>query len=430
MLILDLTALQQGLIKEADIDKALYNAFNIRFELGLFDPIDDQPYWHIPPSAVNTEASQALNLLATRSSLVLLKNDHQTLPFQKGKKVAVLGPHGNSQGDLVGNYIGEICPTGGFKCITSPFTAITDTNKGGSTVYYQGCQISGNSTTGFAEAVNAAKEADYVVLLLGINQSIEREALDRVTITLPGVQEEFAHTILNIGKPTVIVLVNGGIVAIDSLKEPAPAIIEAFYPGYWGGVAIADVLFGDYNPGGKLPVTYYGAKYIDEIDFLNMNMTDAPGRSYRYYTGTPLWEFGYGLSYTTFKLEWSDGSEIPKTLTNDILEAVTYTVNITNTGNVAGDEVALAFFKPPASLGVPLIRQLFGFQRVHLKPNESVKVSFTMNAKTLAMGDEKGDLVGQPGIYGIEITNGVNERLNTKVEIQGSKRILEKYAYF
>jgi len=388
----------------------------------------DQPYWHIPPTAVNTPESQALNLLATRQSLILLKNDRQTLPFQKGKKIAILGPHGNSQGDLVGNYIGFICPNGGFSCVTSPFTAITNANKGGSTVYIQGCQISGNVTTGFDAAIAAAKAADYVVLLLGINQSIEREALDRVDIKLPGVQEQFAHAILNIGKPTALVLINGGIVAIDTLKPATPAIIEAFYPGYWGGVAIADVLFGDYNPGGKLPVTYYANNYINEIDFLNMNMTDAPGRSYRYYTGTPLWEFGYGLSYTTFKLDWSDmDSEVPIRLHNSNLQAVQYNVTITNTGTVAGDEVALAFFKPQSLKGVPLIKQLFGFQRVHLKPNESVKLTFTLNAKTLSMGDENGDVVSLPGVYVVEFTNGVDERLVTKVEVVGSKLVLEKY---
>jgi len=367
-------------------------------------------------------------MLATRQSLVLLKNDKQTLPFPKGKKIAVLGPHGNSQGDLVGNYIGMICPNGGFSCITSPFTAITDANKGGTTVYIQGCQISSNSTTGFDAAITAAKQADYVVLLLGINQSIEREAMDRVDITLPGVQEQFAHAILNIGKPTALVLINGGIVAIDSLKASTPAIVEAFYPGYWGGVAISDVIFGDYNPGGKLPVTYYANSYINEIDFLNMNMTDAPGRSYRYYTGTPLWEFGYGLSYTTFKLDWSDmESEIPITLHNKNLQAVQYNVTVTNTGSVAGDEVALAFFKPQSFKDVPLIKQLFGFQRVHLEPNESVKLSFTLNVKTLSMGDENGHVVSRPGVYVVEFTNGVEERLVTKVEVAGSKYVLEKY---
>jgi len=342
-----------------------------------------------------------------------------------------LGPHGNAQEDLVGNYIGQICPKGGFSCITSPITAITNSNKGGKTVYARGCEISGTSTEGFAEAVAAAKDADFVILILGINSTIEREAFDRVDITLPGVQEQFAHTILSVGKPTVLVLINGGIVAIDNLKQPVPAILEAFYPGILGGVAIADVIFGDYNPGGKLPVTYYASNYVNEIDFVNMNMTDAPGRTYRYYTGTPLWEFGFGLSYTTFTLDWSDKeSEIPTAVSNEHQQAaVQYNVTVTNTGKVAGDEVVLAFYSPKTIPAVPLIKQLFGFQRVHLNPNQSVKLTFTMNAQKLSMGDEKGNMVSVPGVYGIEITNGVAERLTTKVEVVGKKIVLEKYPF-
>jgi len=132
--------------------------------------------------------------------MVLLKNDAKTLPFAKGKNVAVLGPHGNAQGALVGNYIGQICPSGGMDCVVSPYKAITQLNKGGTTVYEKGCDINSTSTTGFTAAVNAAKAADYVVLVIGIDQSIEREGYDRVDITLPGVQEEFIKLIIAVGK--------------------------------------------------------------------------------------------------------------------------------------------------------------------------------------------------------------------------------------
>jgi len=263
-------------------------------------------------------------------------------------------------------------------------------------------------------------------MILGLDQTVEREGHDRVDITLPGVQEQFASAILAVGKPTVTVLINGGIIAIDTLKNTSPAIIETFYPGYWGGVAIADVIFGDYNPGGKLPVTYYSNNVVKELDFLSMSMTDKPGRTYRYYTGTPLWEFGYGLSYTTFKLEWSNPmGEIPTVLSGRN-QAVIYNVTVTNTGRIAGDEVALAFFKPQTG---PLIKQLFGFQRVHLEPNQSVHLSFTMNASTLKIGDQKGNLVTRPGVYVIEFTNGVEERLSTKVEIVGETVVFDKYPF-
>jgi beta-glucosidase-like glycosyl hydrolase len=419
-------ALHENLISEKDIDNALYNQFKIRFQLGLFDPIENQPYWHYPPEAVNTPQSQALNMLATRQSLVLLKNEGSILPFAKGKSVAVLGPHGNAQGALVGNYIGEICPTNGFACITSPFTAITNTNKGGKTVYSQGCAVNSTSTAGFDAAIAAAKASDYVVLIIGIDQTIEREGYDRIDITLPGVQEQFAKMVIAVGKPTVVVLINGGIVAIDNLKPIAPAIIEAFYPGYWGGVALADVIFGDYNPGGKLPVTYFGADYINQSNFLSMSMTDSPGRTYRYYTGTPLWEFGFGLSYTTFTLNWTTSEEHRNSISNEFIDYATYKVVIKNTGKIAGDEVAQAYFSPPSG---PLKKQLFGFERVHLEPNQEITLTFQTTYETFKLADEEGNTLSTPGTYKIIFTNGADQILTTYLEVTGETRILEKFLY-
>ena len=144
------------------------------------------------------------------------------------------------------------------------------TTEGGTVLYAEGCTISSNSTKGFAEAIATAKKADYVVLLLGLDQSIEAEGHDRDQITLPGVQSQLAQQILQIGKPTAIVLLNGGIVAIDDLKQTVPAILEAWYPGYQGGIAISNVIFGSYNPGGKLPVTLYSSDYVHQVDFASM----------------------------------------------------------------------------------------------------------------------------------------------------------------
>lgn len=275
---------------------------------------------------------------------------------------------------MVGNYLGQICMGGqnDFSCITSPYLAIKAANTGGVTTLDQGCAVNTQNTSGFAAAIAAAKAADVVVLALGINQSIEGEGHDRVNITLPGVQPEFADAIVALGKPTVVVLINGGIVAIDKLKTTAPAMyvaclrganndnqrlivapcpsLEAFYPGYQGGNALASIIFGDYNPGAKLPTTstcspsllpvkcfstdlccttvgcgvWYPqstryelwccmmmqmpsnvcvvqADYIDQVNMLSMRMepdsaTHSPGRSYRYFIGTALWRFGFGLS--------------------------------------------------------------------------------------------------------------------------------------
>eukprot|EP00005_Dracoamoeba_jomungandri_P001204 CAMPEP_0174250708 /NCGR_PEP_ID=MMETSP0439-20130205/795_1 /TAXON_ID=0 /ORGANISM="Stereomyxa ramosa, Strain Chinc5" /LENGTH=619 /DNA_ID=CAMNT_0015330847 /DNA_START=27 /DNA_END=1882 /DNA_ORIENTATION=+ len=289
-------AVQDGLLTEEQVDLALYRTLKIRFILGLFDPIDDQPYWHVPPSVVNTPESQEFNLFATRQSLVMLKNEDKTLPFSVGKNVAVVGPHANATEDMIGNYFGQICMSSrsDFSCVVSPFLAIQKSNSGGKTVYAQGCEVDSNSTSGFQEAITAAKDADYVVMILGTNTSVEREGFDRTSITLPGVQAEFSKQILELGKPTVVVLMNGGMLAVEYEKENSPAIIEAGFPGYQGGQALADVIFGNYNPGGKLPYTIYQADYVNQVDMLSMDMTKAPGRSYRYFTGTPLFPFGFG----------------------------------------------------------------------------------------------------------------------------------------
>jgi len=251
--------------------------------------------------------------------------------------------------------------------------------------------------------------------------------VQRIILYLPGVQDKFSQEIIKLQKPTAVVLINGGVVAIEWLYDNAPAIIEAWYPGFQGGNAIADVLFGDYNPGGKLPVTFYKADYINQVDFTSMDMTKAPGRSYKYYTGTPLWPFGYGLSYTRFKLEWHNSTK-PLYITSNLNEAsVSYDVNITNIGDVAGDEVVQAYFKPDQD--PVIIKQLFGFQRVHLHPMESVLVHFSINYQTLRLGDQYGNMISLPGYYGIEITNGASESLKTVLLVKGEKRILESYHF-
>ncbi len=157
-----------GLCARADVDAALYRTFALRMQLGLFDPIEDQPYWHVPLSAVDTSESEALNLLATLSSMVLLKNTPRVLPMKLGTRVAVIGPHANASAALVGNYLGQLCPDDTLDCVQSVFEAIAVANVGGSVEMQPGCQLTKNDTSGFAAAVAAAKAADYVVLALGM----------------------------------------------------------------------------------------------------------------------------------------------------------------------------------------------------------------------------------------------------------------------
>jgi len=423
-----LQAVSQKLISIADVNLALYRTLKLRFQLGLFDPIDDQPYWHVSPDVVNTAESQATNLHMSQQSMVLLKNDKNTLPFPKGHKVAVIGPHGAATGALVGNYLGQICPSGDYSCVVSPFSAIQQANKGGSTVYAQGCTVSGNVVTGFAAAIAAAQAADYVVLIIGTDTSVENEAHDRVNITLPGVQDEFSRQIINLKKPTAVVLMNGGAVAIEWLHDNADAIVEAFYPGYQGGTAIADVIFGDYNPGGKMPYTIYKADYVSQVQMTSMDMTKAPGRTYRYFTGTPLWPFGWGLSYTQFKLDWHNTTKPLYTISNadETQVGAAYQVNVTNIGMVAGDEVVQAYFNPANDSRV--IKQLFGFQRVHLNAGQSVTLTFPVAFTSFLIGDSSGNLVSHPGSYRLQFTNGVSQKLETQLLIDGKPKITENIA--
>ncbi|EEY65047.1 glycoside hydrolase, putative [Phytophthora infestans T30-4] len=243
-------------LEEKALDDALRHTLKLRFELGLFDPIDDQPYWHVKPSDVNTPKSRQLALNLATKSIVLLQNNNSVLPLRKGTKLAVLGPHAESKRGLLGNYLGQMCH-GGYSevgCIQTPMEAVSTTNGAATSTYALGCNISGNSTDGFEETkVKVTQEADAVVLFLGIDTSIEEEVNDRNDIKLPSIQMQLLQRVRAVGKPTVVVLINGGVLGAEDLILQTDALVEAFYPGFFGAQAMADVLFGDANPNGKLP---------------------------------------------------------------------------------------------------------------------------------------------------------------------------------
>jgi beta-glucosidase len=237
-----------------------------------------------------------------------------------------------------------------------------------------------------AEAVATARKADAVVLVLGLTNQLEGEEMrvqvagfrggDRTTLDLPASQERLLESIAAVGKPTILVLLNGSALAINWASAHVPGIIEAWYPGQAGGAAIADVLFGDYNPGGRLPVTFY--RSVDDLPaFDNYNMA---GRTYRFFDGPPLYPFGFGLSYTTFRYD----SLRTSTDTVQANGMVDVRVNVTNTGHRPGDEVVQLYVQHLGS-AVPRPRQdLRGYQRVSLKPGETRTVAFALPARTLA----------------------------------------------
>jgi beta-glucosidase len=256
--------------------------------------------------------------------------------------------------------------------------------------------------------VALAGRADVVIFIAGISQLIEgeegqvegvggglRSKGDRADLNLPAVQEELLEAVHAAGKPVVLVLINGSALAVNWAEARVPAILEAWYPGQAGGAAIADVLFGDYNPGGRLPVTFYRSA-ADLPDFRDYRMA---GRTYRYFRGEPLYPFGHGLSYTTFAyrdLRLSAATIKPE-------ESLTVSVSVQNTGQRAGDEVVQLYVNyVTKSIEAP-IRQLRGFDRLHLTPGETKTLSFTLTPDQFALVNDQGQAVVEPGVYQIAV---------------------------
>lgn len=258
-----------------------------------------------------------------------------------------------------------------------------------------------------SEAVEAAKQADAVIVVLGLSQRLEGEEMpiqvdgfsggDRTHLKLPQTQQDLVQAIKNTGKPTILILLNGSALAVNWENENLDAIISAGYPGQEGGNAVADVLFGDYNPGGRLPVTYY--KSVEQLP--PFEEYDMKGRTYRYFEGEPLYPFGYGLSYTTFGYS---GLKLKKKA--KVGEPVTVQVKVTNTGKVDGDEVVQLYVKDEeASTQRPKL-QLEGFKRIHLKAGESKVVEFEIQARQFSMIGESDYRVIEPGMFTLSLGGG------------------------
>jgi beta-D-xylosidase 4 len=425
-----------GQLPEKAVDDAMRRTLKLRFELGLFDPIGDQPYWHVAPSEVNTAESKQLSLGLTRKSLVLLQNHGNILPLSKGNKLAVIGPHAKAKRALLGNYLGQMCHGDYLEvgCVQTPLEAIATANGAPNTVYAKGSGINDTSTAEFDEAEAAAREADAVVLFLGIDTTIEREAWDRENIDMPNIQMQLLKRVRRVGKPTVVVLLNGGVVGIEELILHTDGVVEAFYPGFFGAQAVADVLFGDAVPSGKLPVTMYPSNYINSVDMKSMSMTKYPGRSYRYYKEVPVFPFGWGLSYTKFTLALDGDGDVhdpnePLVVTRGLDQTVS--VILSNDGDLVGDEVVLAFFRPlsvnATGNAALLNEQLFDYRRVSLRPTQYRKLSFRIDQSTLAMVDDNGNQASFPGFYEVILTNGVHERVTFAIHLVGEYETLNTF---
>jgi beta-glucosidase len=539
-------AVKQGLIAESEIDRSLKRLFTARFRLGMFDPPELVPYAHIPFSANDSAEHRQLALEAARESIVLLKNENNTLPLRKDlKSIAVIGPNADDVPVLLGNYNGQpsraTTPLAGIRSHVSPgtkvihaigttltevsvvpvpgsvlrepggkpglsaeyfanrnlegtpalkrvdesvnfdwgmgtpapelpadnfsarwtgkltpaisgkyrFGAIADdgvriyldgkliaedwTEHAPTTVtaevtlqagksyevkmeYYES-QIGAvarlvwqppvvtNAGSPYADAVKVAKAADTVVLVLGLSSKLEGEEMtvrepgffggDRTDIKLPARQEALLQAVAATGKPIVLVLLSGSALAVNWADTHVAAIVQAWYPGEEGGAAIADVLFGDYNPAGRLPVTFY--KSVDQLPPFESYAME--GRTYRFFNGPPLYPFGHGLSYTHFKYS---GFTVSSPRVSPI-DSVTVSATVENSGSREGDEVVQVYVTDvAASVRVP-IRSLAGVERVHLQPGERRVVSFKIDPRQLAVITNDGRMVVEPGEFRVTI---------------------------
>lgn len=400
---------QRGEITERDINVSLKRLFNIRFKLGMFDPTDRVPYASIGREVLECDAHKAHARAMAQKSIVLLKNQNNTLPLnaKKIKRIALIGPNADNGKTQLGNYNGvpsEIVTT--KMALEKRFgdRIIID--------YLPGCGAVTplKDAPSFAQVAAMAKKADVIVFVGGINSDLEGEegdagkgaipgffGGDRTTMSLPTVQTDLMKVLLKTGKPLVVVNMSGSVINFEWESAHASALLQAWYGGQAGGDAIVDVLFGAYNPSGRMPLTTYMSDK-DLPDFEDYSMEN---RTYRYFKGDVRYPFGYGLSYTRFSYD---------ALTNDstvtVSDVVKVSVKVSNVGNCDGDEVVQLYLSHPASKQRTPICALKGFQRIHLKKGESQIVTFLLQPEDLAMVDVKGNLIEHEGLVNIYIGGG------------------------
>lgn len=431
-------AVKSGLLDEKDVDRAFARLTKQQMMLGLFDSDKDtQPYFKLGIDDIDTAEHRTLAYEAAQQSIVLLQNKGGLLPLKKsGNKIAVVGPHVNATDLLLSNYHGSRCldpntkgPGSGnyFGCISTPLGAVTKKNGGVDVVGSLGCDVATNDTSKIAAAVQVAKDADVVILTMGVDQTQEREGLDRTITTLPGVQQQLITEVLSVQPNAVLVLFSGGAMSLGPIKSMVPSIVSANYGGEFGAEALADILFGDYNPSGKLAATMYPPSYVDDIPLTEMSVTKSPGRTHMFYEGVPEFAFGAGLSYTRWNLTSAENGEAssPLVLSRDAA-ALTMRVELTNVGPLAGRNTALMFWRPVRdneegrSHAVRHHNQkLVGYKGTHriLHAGESEVVAFEISLDDFSIHQDgvEGPRAGEYEIFvtvgGSEIPGSLRRRL-------------------
>ncbi|HJP86613.1 MAG TPA: glycoside hydrolase family 3 N-terminal domain-containing protein [Gemmatimonadaceae bacterium] len=425
-------AVKAGRVPVALIDSAVKHVLRVKYLLGLFA----NPYKFSDAArekaSTMTPAQLAAARAAARETIVLLKNANKTLPLRKDlRSIAVIGALAADSESSLGSWAADGRPQDA-KSVLAGIQAVM--GSGTRIITARGAPVDTVDTTGFAAARNAATQADAVVLVIGERANMSGEASSRASIELPGSQRDLALDVIRAArsspggasKPIVVVLMNGRPLAVPEVAAAAPALLETWFGGTQHGLAVADVLFGDYNPGGKLPSTFPRATGQIPI-YYNHRNTGRPADSANHYTSkyldlpwTPLFPFGYGLSYTTFAYS-NLRLSAPSIRAGDSL---TVLVDVRNSGDRAGDEVAQLYIRDNVASVAEPVKELRGFRRITLQPGQSRTITFRLGPDAFALYDHEMRRVIEPGAFTIYVGTSSADTMSAPLQVTGTETVL------
>ncbi|KAL3475535.1 glycosyl hydrolase family 3 C-terminal domain-containing protein [Aspergillus californicus] len=427
-------AFEDSLVSRSDIERGVIRLYSNLIQTGYFDG-EDQLYRDITWDDVVTTDSWNISYEAAVAGTVLLKND-DTLPLSSDiHSVALIGPWANVTTELQGNYFGPA------PYLINPLSAFQNSNL--EVFHANGTAIDSTSDAGFEEALSAARQADAIIFAGGIDNTIEAEAMDRESISWPGNQLDLINQLSELGKPLIVLQMGGGQVDSSSLKsnDNVNALIWGGYPGQSGGQALFDIITGERAPAGRLVTTQYPAQYALDFPAIDMNLRpsgDNPGQTYVWYTGTPVYEFGHGLFYTTFDEEAvpleKNTYNIQDVLTGphpgyDYVEHKTllnFTATITNSGERESDYTAMVFVNTTAGPSPQPIKWLVGFDRLGgLQSGDSQTLTVPVTIDSVARTDEEGNRVLYPGHYELALNN--ERSVVVSFDLEGEEAVLLKW---
>lgn len=411
-----------GVVPQALVDDAVRRVLTLKFDLGLFE----DPYRFCDENREKKVLTNPTHRVFAKEiaekSIVLLKNEQHTLPLNKQKRIALIGPLGQSKADMKGFW----AISWDDNELISPYEGLVKRAPKGTTVSYtKGCNINDDDRSGFTAAVAAAKQADVVVMAIGEAHDMSGEAKSRSNISIPGVQEELIKVVKATGKPVVVLLMAGRPMVFNWTADNADAILYTWWLGSEAGNAIASVLYGDYNPSGKLPMTF--PRSVGQIPiYYNMKNTGRPtpddnkisyGSAYLDIQNSPRYAFGHGLSYTTF--EYTD-LQLSATQLNSG-ETLRATCTVKNTGQYIGEEVVQLYLRDMSASVTRPVKELKGFKKIKLAPGSSVQVTFEIGKEELSFYDLKMNWIVEPGTFNLMFgTSSDKILLEQKFEIKST----------